>query len=106
MSAHLMAELASYAGQPLDSLHRGQRVLAIAAHPDDEVLGAGGTLIRHFKAGDDGAGPHRLLGRSIRYREGEHDQPADAQRASYFLGAGHRASAFPTSGSTPAATWS
>lgn len=28
------------------------RVLAVAAHPDDEVLGAGATLARHARAGD------------------------------------------------------
>ena len=28
------------------------RVAAIGAHPDDELLGAGGTLARHVKAGD------------------------------------------------------
>jgi LmbE family N-acetylglucosaminyl deacetylase len=29
------------------------RVLAVAAHPDDETLGAGGTLIKHIARGDD-----------------------------------------------------
>ena len=28
------------------------RVLAIAAHPDDETLGCGGTLLKHYAAGD------------------------------------------------------
>ena len=28
------------------------RVLCLAAHPDDEILGAGGTLLRHRAAGD------------------------------------------------------
>ena len=29
------------------------RVLALAAHPDDEVLGPGGTLLRHKEEGDE-----------------------------------------------------
>jgi LmbE family N-acetylglucosaminyl deacetylase len=29
------------------------RVLAVAAHPDDETLGAGGTLARHAELGDE-----------------------------------------------------
>jgi N-acetylglucosamine malate deacetylase 1 len=84
--ATVLAQLASRTGQPLESIHRGRRVLAIAAHPDDEVLGVGGTLIRHFKAGDE----VRILivcsADSIRYPEGEHNQPADSQRAAHYLG--------------------
>lgn len=30
-----------------------KRVIVISAHPDDEILGAGGTLLKHKKSGDE-----------------------------------------------------
>jgi N-acetylglucosamine malate deacetylase 1 len=93
--AHLMAELASQVGHPLHSLHVGRKVLAIAAHPDDEVLGVGGTLIRHFKCGDQVRVAIVCSAQSIRYRQGEHDQPGDSQRAAHYLGAHTTGLGFP-----------
>jgi methionyl-tRNA formyltransferase/LmbE family N-acetylglucosaminyl deacetylase len=93
--SHVLSELATRAGQPLSSLHQGRRILAIAAHPDDEVLGVGGTLIRHFKTGDEVRVVIVCSAQSIRYREGEHDQPADSQRAAHYLGARTSGLGFP-----------
>jgi methionyl-tRNA formyltransferase/LmbE family N-acetylglucosaminyl deacetylase len=93
--AHLLSELASHTGQPMQSVHRGRKVLVFAAHPDDEVLGVGGTLIRHFKAGDDVRAVIVCSAQSIRYRRGEHDQPGDSQRASHYLGARTSGLGFP-----------
>jgi methionyl-tRNA formyltransferase/LmbE family N-acetylglucosaminyl deacetylase len=93
--AHFTASLAEFAGEPLRLLHQPQRVLVIAAHPDDEVLGLGGTLIRHFKTGDDVRALIVCSAQPIRYSEGEHDQPADAQRAAHYLGARTAGLGFP-----------
>ena len=39
--------------QPRPPWEEDMRVLTIAAHPDDETLGAGGTMARHASAGDE-----------------------------------------------------
>jgi N-acetylglucosamine malate deacetylase 1 len=47
------------------------RVLIVAAHPDDEVLGLGGTVIRHVAAGDPVTVYIACAGTNIRYAEPE-----------------------------------
>ncbi len=42
-------------------------VLVVAAHPDDEVLGPGGTILRHVKAGDAVTVLIACTGTNLRY---------------------------------------
>jgi len=62
-------------------------VLVVGAHPDDEILGVGGTLARHVAEGHD---VHALVlceGLSLRYSESEHDfLTAEAKAAAKVVG--------------------
>ena len=62
-------------------------VVVIAAHPDDELLGAGGTLAKHARAGDT---VHAVIcseGASSRYPDGmESELEAAGRRAAAILG--------------------
>lgn len=62
-------------------------VLVVAAHPDDEVLGAGATLARHVDSGDD---VHAIVvseGASSRYpTEAESELARAAQRSAEIIG--------------------
>ncbi|MFD8305493.1 PIG-L deacetylase family protein [Streptomyces sp. NPDC059690] len=62
-------------------------VLVLAAHPDDELLGAGATLARHVGDGDLVHAVVLTEGASSRYREGlAEDLVKSAHRAAQLLG--------------------
>ena len=44
------------------------KVLVVAAHPDDELLGIGGTVIKHTEAGDEVRSIIMCEGESLRYK--------------------------------------
>ena len=43
------------------------KILVVSAHPDDEVLGPGGTILKHTAAGDDVAIMLACCGSNLRY---------------------------------------
>jgi LmbE family N-acetylglucosaminyl deacetylase len=66
--------------------HQPRRVLAIAAHPDDEVLGCGGTLALHARAGDEVTAVIACEGESLRYGPDGVGQSQHTRRAADVLG--------------------
>ncbi|MFC5491855.1 PIG-L deacetylase family protein [Nocardioides caricicola] len=58
------------------------RVLVVAAHPDDEVLGAGGTLAKHVDAGDEVRAIVVSEGATSRYEDTMVDELRSAGRRS------------------------
>ena len=74
-----------------DSLKMG-KILVVAAHPDDEMLGCGGTLARFAKMGASvtilllGEGPFARSGTSEGREEIIHDAVSSAQQAASCLG--------------------
>ena len=63
-----------------------RRVLVIAAHPDDEILGCGGTLALHARAGDEVTALVACEGESLRYGPTGVGQPDHMRRAAQTLG--------------------
>lgn len=63
-----------------------QRVLVIAAHPDDELLGCGGTLALHAQAGDDVVAVIAAEGESLRYGPAGVGQVGHTDKAAEILG--------------------
>jgi LmbE family N-acetylglucosaminyl deacetylase len=63
-----------------------ERVLVIAAHPDDEVLGCGGTMALHARAGHAVTSVIVCEGESLRYGPNGVGQAAQAHGAAATLG--------------------
>jgi LmbE family N-acetylglucosaminyl deacetylase len=63
-----------------------RRVLAIVAHPDDEVLGCGGALALHADAGDCVTVAIACEGESLRYGPGGVNQAEHIREAAKVLG--------------------
>lgn len=63
-----------------------RRVLVIAAHPDDELLGCGGTLALHTRAGDEVTAVIACEGESLRYGPSGIGQGEHMRRAGHTLG--------------------
>src|SRR5438046_9117263 len=66
--------------------HSPKRILVIAAHPDDEVLGCGGTVALHARAGSEVFTAIACEGESLRYGPAGVGQPEHMQRAAETLG--------------------
>lgn len=64
-----------------------KRVMVIAAHPDDELLGVAGTLAKHVSLGDEVRAVVVSEGASSRYAEGvDNELQAAGRRAAAHLG--------------------
>ncbi len=64
------------------------KVLVVAAHPDDEVLGIGGIVLRHTQAGDEVRSVIFCEGESLRYH-GDVGQSTAIEEAAAVLGVSH-----------------
>lgn len=64
----------------------GRKVMVIAAHPDDELLGCGGTVALHTAAGDRVTSVIVCEGESLRYGADGVNQKSHIKRAACALG--------------------
>jgi LmbE family N-acetylglucosaminyl deacetylase len=63
-----------------------KRVLILAAHPDDELLGCGGTIALHTERGDSVTAVIACEGESLRYGRGAHGMSQHTLEACRTLG--------------------
>jgi len=64
-----------------------RRILVIAAHPDDEVLGCAGTVVRHVRDGDEVTVVVLCEGASLRYApEVAEEHQAQSRHAAEVMG--------------------
>ncbi len=65
------------------------KVLVVAAHPDDEILGCGGTMAKHIKNGDS---VHvAILAEGITSRDKQRNREAHLGELSYLAKTAHKA---------------
>lgn len=63
------------------------KILVIAAHPDDELLGCGGTLVKHVLSGDEVRAIIACEGESVRYsNRNDIAQSEDSKAAAKIIG--------------------
>ncbi len=75
-------------------LNANSRVLVVAAHPDDEVLGAAGTLMRAIDAGAQVFVSFLGEGVSARFPFGQYDSPEFHEQTKTRMEGAHKALAF------------
>ncbi len=63
-----------------------ERVLVIAAHPDDELLGCGGKCIMHSQKEDEVRAIIVCEGESMRYSDGSVHQAVSTEKAAKLIG--------------------
>ena len=61
------------------------KILAVVAHPDDEVIGLGGTLIKHISVGDEVRVLFLADGKSSRDSFSENDLEISKKKIKWYL---------------------